>query len=172
MNVNPIYDNYPGADYSDSDYDTDDDLFIEEHDHDIDQYEEKSDNQYCIGQAVFLSDQNPELLLLGESVSATLFYKYPIRTIENCIIHPNSIFNSLQVIQIKHVTFKIQKANYVFYMALLKTYWIRLVQRHWRKTLKQRRIRLTSLNYLRQRELSLTRIPLPQLKGMLSVYKK
>jgi hypothetical protein len=59
---------------------------------------------------------------------------------------------------------------------VLKTFWISLLQRHWKKILAERKKRIEKMkspNYLRMRELYGKNhcYPYPSLHGMLSVYK-
>jgi hypothetical protein len=65
------------------------------------------------------------------------------------------------------------------YAVIVKTFWLRLVQRHWKKTFQQRKMVIrgrSNLNALRIREISgkfprgLNRVP--SLHGMLSDYIK
>ena len=63
------------------------------------------------------------------------------------------------------------------YLAVIKTYWISLIQRHWRKRMNQKKEYIqkiqTSFKYIKNRELG-KRPPTPNfsLKGMLSIYQK
>ena len=60
------------------------------------------------------------------------------------------------------------------YLAIIKTYWISLIQRHWKKIIQQKKeyIKLqTNIQYIRNREISYKRkTPIFSIIGMLSKY--
>jgi len=58
------------------------------------------------------------------------------------------------------------------YNVLLKTHWIRLVQRHWKSRFRAWLIQITSLEYIKRRPITNRPLSRPSLKGMLSHYAK
>ena len=142
---------------SENDYDSDDDYLYEEY------YEEtpKQHNQYYIGICKLIRPEHYFLLL--NTVSTKIFFKHPFQSINTYL----SEFNIMQLQILPDDTYTIIK----------KTFWLRIIQRHWKNVLLKRinickqRGRISSLNYSQIHG----RYPeglnvLPELYGMLSCY--
>lgn len=133
---------------------------------------EKENYKYYIGISKLIKPYHYYLLL--NSISSTLFFKYPYETVLNYL----SDYSIIHVYQPKIDILKMSIVNNT-YTVIKKTYWIRLIQRHWRKVLQNRmnilmnRCKIPSL-----RTFEITgRYPiglnnLPGVYGMLSMYKK
>jgi len=134
----------------------------------------KEDNHYYIGLYEYIQ---PELLL-GMTVSPNRFYKYQYNDVcrylrAYSIIRNKYSTKNVQVMQLKILTHNT-------YTVIIKTYWIRLIQRHWKKIYKKRmdfiKIRKTLSNqkhfeFKGRYILGNNNLP-PSLYGMLSIYNK
>jgi hypothetical protein len=80
------------------------------------------------------------MILVGSRIQPKIFYKnnydelldYCLETITS---EPN--WQRLEIIQIKHV--RIIGTPWIYYTCILKTYYLRLIQRYWRKKLLMRK---------------------------------
>jgi hypothetical protein len=121
---------------------------------------------------------NLDYYLMVNSISNNFFFKY---SYELClqylkmysIVHvPNSIIEIMKL-EIKNDCYNVDDV----YTIVKKTYWIRLIQRHWKKVMKQRKemyLRRGSISSLKHFETS-GRYPanlnsMPGLAGMLRSY--
>lgn len=130
--------------YDDDDDDINDDfnlsdIYDEDEDH-IDS--EKQDNSYYIG-LCFREAKYKEPILLNISISNKLFFKYQNEIINDFLSYfhtHDNIYNSNQIrIDIMKTNFlKTTPGNFTIYAVVLKTFWLRLVQRTWRKVYKQK----------------------------------
>jgi hypothetical protein len=129
----------------------------------------KQNNIYYIGICAVVSNY----LLFLASVSVKTFFKYPF----------GSLLKYLQIYSVSAIKprkIHIMKLYIDFdmtYRVILKTHWLRLVQRHWKKVFRERQLILTkrmSLCSLAYREITGKYLPgldvLPDLLGMLSHY--
>lgn len=94
---------------------------------------EKIHSQYYIGFCKFI--RKPNLFLMLTTVSPRTFYKYQYCHVLKYLYYYSSVrlLNpALDIMQLKIL-------DDGTYSVILKTYWIRLIQRHWRKTMGQRR---------------------------------
>jgi len=134
---------------------------------------EKTHSQYYIGFCKFL--KKPNLFLMLTTVSPKTFYKYQYYHVLKYLYYYSSVrlLNpTLDIMQLKIL-------DDGTYSVVLKTHWIRLIQRHWRKIVGQRmeviksRKKVASICW-RQ---TTGRWPhglniLPGIKGMLRQYSK
>jgi hypothetical protein len=133
-------------------------------------YSEKEHDHYYIGIAKRIST---ETLLLVNSISPYVFFQYSFRRV-------NEYLAKYSIIQVQNAKVHIMKLCILeddTYSVILKTHWLRLVQRHWKKVYKERKRILKarcSLKNLFLREINgrypdgLNRIP--RLQGMMQVY--
>ena len=112
-------------------------------------------------------------MLLSASVSAPIFFKYSYDNINNYLYYYG-------LVRIPNHQVQIMQVNYIendTCSVIIKTYWLRIIQRHWKKKYKQRKyaIQQRSLpqNQLYKEihgEYPPTILKLPSLHGMLSIY--
>jgi hypothetical protein len=148
---------------SDSDID---EIYDEE---DID-HAEKQNSKYYIGITKLIRPYNYYLLL--NSISSASFFRYPHKTILNYLIEYSIIESYKPKIDILKLVIVDDT-----YTVIKKTFWLRLVQRHWRNVVKARRniyLRRCSIVSLRNFEIT-GKFPiglrsLPGLYGMMSAY--
>ena len=139
-------------------------------------YSEKNDKQYYIGLSHIYNSNNSQHLLLSTSVSAQVFFKHSYDNINNYLYYygltriPN---HQVQILQIN----KVEEQGYEIVSVVNKTYWLRIIQRHWKKIYSQRinniRNRMLPQNILYKENHGIypTHVmKLPSLHGMLSCY--
>ena len=128
--------------YEDDDDDINDNfstIYQEDEDH-IDS--DKQDNSYYIG-LCFREKKSKEPILLNISISNKLFFKYQNHIINEFLSYfhtHDNLYNSDQIrIDIMKTNFlKTTPENFTIYAVVLKTFWLRLVQRTWKKVYKQK----------------------------------
>jgi len=165
-------------------YDTDEETVFtsdsDQEDLDIDeiynedyQYAElqRQNYEYCIGVCKILNDRQ---ILLLNSISSSIFFKHPFQSVLKYLQNYSIIYMHEPEVHIM----KISMSGYTC-TVIKKTYWIKIVQRHWRNTIKKR-YEIYNLRYnpasLKHRETT-GRFPsllknLPGLSGMLRMYRK
>uniref|UniRef100_A0A6C0JEI4 Uncharacterized protein n=1 Tax=viral metagenome TaxID=1070528 RepID=A0A6C0JEI4_9ZZZZ len=100
-------------------------------------YSEKTDGHYYIGTAKRIV---PGLLLMVNSVSVQTFYWFSFDRIREylskySVIHmPNAKVHIMKLCILEDET----------YSVVLKTHWLRLVQRHWKKVYRERKQKILS----------------------------
>jgi hypothetical protein len=135
-------------------------------------YSEKLEGHYYIGLAKRLRSDS---LLLVNSVSPTTFFRYPFHQIRNYLIK----YSILEVYQAKVHIMKLCITDDEIFTVVLKTHWLRLIQRHWKKVYSEKKQIMRcrcNLRSLHTRELC-GKFPvglrnLPGLGGMLECYSK
>jgi len=155
---------------TDSETDEIDELLIEDR-----QYVEKDKNnhEYYLGICKLIIPDNYYLLL--NTLSSKLFFKHDYNLIIDYLVE----YSIIAVYNPNIEIMKLQILNDDTYMVIKKTYWIRIIQRHWKNVMKERsniykmRYTIPSLKYFE----SHGRYPsglnsMPVLYGMLSKYKK
>lgn len=163
MNDYSDNDSYSDTD-SDSSFDEIDEIYAE----DYPELKNKMDAKYYIG----LAGYNRWRLILSNAITAKSFFKYSYESVIR-YLYEYSIFRisnpKVDVLQLFIVkdTFTVVK----------KTYWIRLIQRHWKKTYRERMNHYLKRGHPNaQRVFSMTGrypehlYPLPSIYGMLSAY--
>jgi len=170
--------------YTDTEYDTDDEneeWINESYDRmyteDIEFLEnEKQHNQYYIGICKLIEhSQLSSYYVLVNSMSNHLFFKYPYPLALRYLV----IYSIISVYYPKIEIMKLQLSQDNTYKIIIKTYWIRIIQRHWKNVLKKREeiyYQRYSIPSLRNYEL-LGKFPshlqrLPGLYGMLACYSR
>ncbi len=153
---------------------------------------EKIHKKYYIGKCYKLwSDfhkiENDDYIYHAISVSPNIFFKYSYTDIINylnifssfnCYNYYQNIFNrrTIQNTEIMQ-TIIIQKDNLPYYTVVLKTYWLRLIQRHWKHTYKvqkyiinqrckSKNIRFREIHGFYPKKISY----IPGIKGLLNCY--
>jgi hypothetical protein len=135
-------------------------------------YSEKENNHYYIGIPM---DMNEDYYILANSVSPKLFLKYSYKQIlyylwSHCVI--SIVYPRIEILKLKI------HSDGTYYV-IVKTYWIRIVQRRWKTIFKQRREiiqKQKKMFSLYHREIK-GRFPqganhLPGIKGMMFTYQK
>ena len=184
-NQNEEYENYSemNGSYHSSDEETNsDDIYYDYGENDIiNEYyfediehseSEKKSKFYYIGVCKLMKPENYYLLL--NSVSPKLFFKYSFQSIKLYLIEYSIVYLYNPKVEIMQMVMIDDLYNVV-----LKTHWLRIVQRHWKKTFQKRkeitkkRCSIYSINYFAihgkyPNELK----TLPTIHGMLSAYKQ
>lgn len=133
-------------------------------------YQDKEDEQYFIGIYISMKDFGDKLFL-GMAVSTKLFFKYEYKYIQKYLC---SAIRYCPHARNYHLKVSIMKLNITqdgLCLVIVKTYWLKLIQRHWKNVMKKRK----SMNYeyFKGRELGKqSREKIPKLHGMLSPYSK
>lgn len=153
---------------------------------------------YCYCMDTFIEGQNTVVseprLFFGDSVSPATFFRFPFDHILKYLdfgnlhyhSYPNDntvlsfeITSKVHVLQVYTKTVQIQEGFLVNqYLCVLKTFWISLVQRHWKKVLRERQRYITLYKnpiHQRLREIGSKHRAYLQpvrLQGMLSCYAR
>lgn len=139
-----IRQDYTSSDYSESDselelstdseYDDFDEDYNEIYENDSQHmYSEKINGQYYIGISKYIYQFNT--ILLVNSVSPTVFFRYSFNRIYDYL-------SKYSVIRMQNAKVHIMKLDILSdgtYSVILKTHWLRLIQRHWKKIFKTRK---------------------------------
>jgi hypothetical protein len=124
---------------------------------------DKITNKYYIG--IYFQD-NDNIYILSSSVSNDTFFKYNTYELINYLDNISCVANNVLNLEIM----KLNIQNDGTYTVILKTYWIKLIQRHIKKLFKIRNSMIINNLYNYNIKYNYTlRIPL---KGMLNIYKK
>ena len=156
----PLYDEIFDFDYID-----------EDEDEDIG--ERLIDNQYYIGLPV-LERRNvyfdEDYLLFASSVKINTFYKFPYQDIVK-YLNSYRCIGPYKMIQPEVMKMKFVKSehNWPVYTVIVKTFWIKLIQRTWKRIYQnyKRQLKENSTQWLKKREIG-KKIPFPSINGMLS----
>ena len=152
--------------YSDDDYDTLDRIYEEEAEY---IYTEKKNNEYVIGIGMIIKDG-----IFVNGISKNGFFENSYNNIIKYLFYYSVIFVDNPVINI----FKLNIVDDCF-IAVRKTIWICLLQRHWKKIYKKKmeivkkRKEINSLSFFQiygKWHSSVKNIP--TIRGMLSCYSK
>ncbi len=114
---------------------------------------EKSDGMY-LG---YVSDS-----LLDVAIQPTTFFKYPFTNVKMYLDMYNHSLDEKNMEIMKLI--KSQVDGFTAYTVLVKTLWLRLIQRHWKKRVAQNANDKMSSDYLESHES-------PMLRGLMAVYK-
>jgi hypothetical protein len=126
-------------------------------------YEDRIQGAYYIGVQYHMTQQ---FILLVNTISPRVYFQYKHEDVVN-YLEEYSMFPLNGQLQLNII--KLHILPDLSYSAIIKTYWIRLVQRHW-----QKRMRIwKSTMFLKDRERGVRRMATTQLlRGMLSMYRK
>ena len=105
-------------------------IFDEDEDH-LDS--EKIDGHYYVGLCKYM--HRPKLYLMLNSVSPRAFFRYHYYHVLKYLYY----YSSVRLFQPKIEIMKLIVLEDQTYSVILKTHWIRLIQRHWRSVLKKRK---------------------------------
>tara|TARA_B110000967_G_C18652839_1_gene444248 strand:- start:105 stop:776 length:672 start_codon:yes stop_codon:yes gene_type:complete len=184
------------SEYSDSDImlindDEYDYIYDEDEEHVL---SEKIHNKYYIGKCFKLKSdfhkiENDDNIYHAISISSRIYFKHSYNDIINYLnmFSSYNCFNYYKNVFYRHSSgnidimksIVIQKDNLPYYTVILKTHWIRLIQRHWKRVyklqkyiIKQRskieNIRFREVHGLFPKNISY----IPNLKGLLKCYIK
>jgi len=151
---------------------------------DIDEFEDeyqmrdKQDGEYAIGNYIRFNKINN--IYIGTTISAKCFFEFPFYKTNAYIYACSKIYRSNYLSKM-HIMKCVVNQNDVEMVPIIKTYWVRLVQRHWKSVFIMRTEMIRKqrgINALKMRELgkgnrgsgSLLQ-NMPNIKGMLSIYK-
>lgn len=93
---------------------------------------EKQNSQYYIGLSKHMKSRH---ILLLNAISANSFYKYSYIHVLKYLYY----YSLVRLYQPNVEIMKLYILNDGIYSVVLKTHWIRLIQRHWRKALQMRK---------------------------------
>jgi hypothetical protein len=138
-------------------------------------YSEKEHDHYYIGLTKRLCADGTDVLLMVNSVSPFVFFQYGFERIRRYLAE----YSIIRVENAKVHIMKLCILDDGTYSVILKTHWLRLVQRHWKKVYAERKRVFKgrrSLANLKHREIhgrwpnGLNRFP--SLHGLMMQYKK
>ena len=129
--------------------------------------------KYYIGMC-FLLDNH---FIYENKIPNKIFYKYKNSILIDYLIEYSSIEPNWRRLEIIKIDIKTDLNGFKTYNCILKTYYIRLVQRTWKRVFKELKNIINNtyliINYIKQREIGLIkRLILPGLNGMLKFLKK
>jgi hypothetical protein len=132
---------------------------------------EKPDRTYYIGNALYMPAEN-HYLFMG-AISPKIFFKYDFSIIRG-YLYQTSLVRTPQLPQVDIIQLSIQN-NY--YTCIIKTFWIRIIQRRWKKVFAQRMQVLRMMGSIpSQRHFEICGKypenvpPMPRLQGMMCDY--
>jgi hypothetical protein len=111
-------------------------------------YEDKTDKKYYIGTSFKLNN----MMLIANSISSSSFYKYRYNDVLHYLL-------SYSIVRSNRVSIDIMQLNISsdgIYKVILKTFWLRIVQRTWKRIFKERQEmwrKRMSIGSLRHREI-------------------
>ncbi len=155
----------------DADIDMYENIYDEEHEYDDDYEQEFHDNTYYLG--ICAHDKDINGWLLASTIKPQTLYKFPYNSVVD-YLNNYSIITKNQLINpdILHLSFQgIQP--FELYTVVKKTFWLKLIQRTWKKICQQRKemLKPNLIQYLHKRTLGIRQPPIPGLYGMLSYLK-
>tara|TARA_B100000989_G_C19521946_1_gene464610 strand:+ start:1172 stop:1690 length:519 start_codon:yes stop_codon:yes gene_type:complete len=138
---------------------------------------EYEDNQYYIGIATQVYNSNfdyENYWLFASNINISTFYRFPFQDIKTYmnnyrVIGPKYLMIQPDIIKMHYIN---SGFNSPLYTVIKKTFWLRLVQRTWKKIYKAKRdfINKNLMTILHQRQLG-KKIKFPTYSGMLSYLK-
>lgn len=136
---------------------------------------EKVNDQLYIG--YYFMYNTPTELLMADTVSSTTFFKFSYKYIEYYLLTFNIVPLYQPKLQIMKLKIDNTENSSYPYTVLLKTHWISLVQRHWKKVLSERKKIHKKMSSIQARHIfentgkyGIEIDNIPTLKGMLSMY--
>jgi len=139
-------------------------------------YSEKENGKYYIGLCHLYSNRHTQFTqwLLSTSVSANSFFRHSYDNINNYLYY----YGLLRIPQHEVQIMQVHRLADEMCTVSIKTHWLRLVQRHWKKTYCKRRNMVRHRRSPQMQKYSQIhgKYPdcisrLPSLRGMLSAYK-
>ena len=102
---------------------------------------EKTNGQYILGIYTFqqnhFTQQNE--ILFASGISPGTFFKYSYDDIKKYLMYYSIYFSFMDVSFPKIEIIQLQINNEGMYLAVLKTFWLRIIQRKWKKIYQQRK---------------------------------
>lgn len=133
------------VDDDDSTYDTEDEVCDQIEDYEDYDEDECIDNKYYIGSYFLMKEDNlsNDVLLLAKKIRLNTFYQFNIYDISTYIhICSGFQFKKKPNIDIMKLIMHDQMcggAIYGLYTVVIKTFWIKIIQRTWKKIMKQKK---------------------------------
>jgi hypothetical protein len=128
----------------------------------------ENNGEYRLGMG-FISDHN---LLLESSFPISVFYKHDSKKVLKYLIKNSTTYPNWRKLEIIKMDFSPIPRPWFCFTCVFKTFWIRIIQRTWKKIYKQRQEILRNpgiVNFVIQRQLHCKKtLFLPGLKGMLA----
>jgi len=146
--------------------------------------EEKECDKYYIGMYVYVKDtemlqsgvfiEHYDKLFLGMAISNRLFFKYEYKYIYKYLCSSITYCRNARFYNLNVNIMKLNITNNELYTVIVKTHWIRMIQRHWKKVIQKRKEIVNKMKthiYLQGREMGKRNMEkMPKLAGMLSMY--
>lgn len=95
-------------------------------------YNEKEHGHYYIGLYKYM--RNPKIFLMANTVSTRIFFKFEFQRIFRYL----NCYSSIRIQDPKVEIMQLDILEDQTYSVVLKTHWIRLIQRHWKKAFHKR----------------------------------
>jgi hypothetical protein len=95
-------------------------------------YGEKEHGHYYVGLCKYM--RNPKIFLMANTVSTRIFFKFEFQRIFRYL----NCYSSMMITNPKVEIMKLNILHDQTYSVVLKTHWLRLIQRHWKKAYKKR----------------------------------
>ena len=147
-----------------NDDDTEDIIFQQDQDH---VYKDREDGSYYLGMYYYEGGQDQSsILLLANTVSAPVYLKNKHNDVVNYLVD----YSMFPVDEQRVDIIKLSILPDLTYSSIVKTYWIRLIQRHWRNTILNKQTLWKTPGFLRSRELGVRHCMRPSIRGLLSAY--
>jgi hypothetical protein len=128
-------------------------------------------NQYYIGLSYY--DKQYDNLLLSSSVTTRTFFNHNYSDVVD-YLNNYTILLSNRVLNPEIMLLQI--SDDMIYNVVIKTFWIKIIQRHWKHVYRNKKIFINNydsmVNYIRDREVGKNNTKIPSLIGMLSRYKE
>lgn len=130
---------------------------------------EVNNGQYCIGMCFYSNKHNH--FIYENKIPNKIFYKHKKDEMLDYLITFSSVFPNWQSIEIMKLDWKKDSNGFNIYFCILKTYYIRLVQRTWKRVFRERQRLLNNsswiINNLQKREIGIIKnIRLPGIVGL------
>jgi len=148
-------------------YDAEEELFMLDEEY-SDEYEPCVNSNYYLGSYKYFPECG-ELLLISQ-ISMRIFYASQYYSLRNYIFWYSGVSIDDTNAQIMQVFMKDDSAT-----AVLKTHWIRLIQRTWRRVFEERQqyiLRRKQMSQIQMQQFKPTNQKYPELRGMLSYLQK
>jgi len=140
-------------------------------------YSDCENNQYCVGTYMNINNE----LILTMRIHISTFYKYSQEVLVPYMFYSSEIPMNQGRLSVRTQILQVIILSDDTYTVVVKTFWLRIVQRTWRRIFKQRKIYILCLKKLKIRET--TQSPLydkcmtalggyPGLRGMLVSYHR
>lgn len=148
---------------------------------------EKEDKQYFIGIYICMKDiqimntgetlvKDSYNLYLGIAISAKLFFRYEYKYVQKYLYSTIKYCPHAKNYCLKTSIMQLNITEHGLSLVIVKTYWLKIIQRHWKKIMKKRKEiidRMKMDSYIRIREFGKhKKEKIEKLEGMLSIYSK